>query len=137
MANGNSDRLTAKEGRRFALTLASAFAVIALVANWRNRESVLVGGALTSSILLLLALTIPSRLGPLQRAWDKFGLLLSRITSPIFLGVVYFIVITPVGVLRRILGKNSLHRPPVDGSYWKERAQPDTLLSQKQMERQF
>jgi hypothetical protein len=49
-----------------------------------------------------------------------FALVLSKITTPIFMGVVYFIVLTPVGLFRRMLGKNSLVRPQ-GGSFWVDR----------------
>jgi hypothetical protein len=75
---------------------------------------------------------LPSRrsprpvLAPLNRLWLKFGLLLHKVVSPIVLGVMFFLVITPIGLTMRAFGKNPL-RLKLDkqsGSYWIERVPP-------------
>ena len=129
--------MTRSEGRRFAFTLAAAFAVIALLANWRDRESVARGAWILSSLLLIAGIAIPTRLGPIEKAWMKFGLLLSKITSPLFLGVVYFVVFTPVGWIRRMAGRNSVTHTAVEGSYWKAKKAVDAETRRVGMERQF
>ena len=130
-------RLSRQEGRRFALTLAGAFAVITLIANWRGHGRVLSFAGILSALLLIAGMTIPGSLGPLERAWMKLGLLLSRITSPVFLGIVYFLVITPTGLVRRLFGNNSIVHKPVDGGFWKTRELSDREARRRRMERQF
>ena len=90
-----------------------------------------------SVILFVVALARPSILGPLNRAWFKFGLLLSRVVNPFILGVVFFLVITPMAVFRRLLGKDSLHLKsnPCLESYWIDRNPPGPKPSS--MTRQF
>ncbi len=129
--------MTHREGRRFAFTLAAAFTVIALLAGWRERELLSRGAWLVASLLLAAGILIPTRLGPLERAWMKFGFLLSKITSPVFLGLVYFVVFTPAGLIRRGLGKNAVAHRLVAGSYWKTRAAVDPEIRRRSMERQF
>lgn len=129
--------MTRSEGRRFALTLAAAFAVIALLANWRDRENVVRGAWILGSLLLIAGIAIPTRLGPIERAWMKFGLFLSKITSPLFLGVVYFVVFTPVGWIRRMFGRNSVAHTAVQGGYWKAKKEVDAETRRAGMERQF
>ena len=76
-----------------------------------------------SVILLVVTLARPSILGPLNRAWFKFGLLLGQVVNPLILGVVFFLVITPIAVIRRLLGKDSLRlksKPSLE-SYWIDR----------------
>ena len=78
-------------------------------------------------LFLVVALAHPSILGPLNRSWMKFGLLLSRVVNPFILGVVFFLVITPMAVVRRLLGKDSLHlesKPSLE-SYWVDRNPSD------------
>ena len=80
------------------------------------------------------SLVAPTHLGGVQRAWMAFGLALSKITSPIFMSIVYIGVITPIGILRRNIGRDPL--VPVSGpdrSVWVER-QPNPP---KKMERLF
>ena len=76
-----------------------------------------------SVILFVVTLARPSILGPLNRAWFKFGLLLGQVVNPLMLGVVFFLVITPIAVIRRLLGKDSLRlksKPSLE-SYWIDR----------------
>ena len=79
-----------------------------------------------SALFFIVALACPSILGPLNRAWMKFGLLLSRLVNPLILGVVFFLILTPIAVIRRLLGKDSLHLGSKPGleSYWIDRTPP-------------
>ena len=82
---------------------------------------------LASAVLFfVVAMARPSVLGPLNRAWMKLGLLLSRVANPLILGVVFFLVLTPIAVIRRLLGKDSLHLGSKPGleSYWIDRIPP-------------
>jgi hypothetical protein len=65
-------------------------------------------------------------LSPLNRLWLRFGLLLHKIVSPLVLGIMFFLVITPIGLLMRAVGKDLL-RLKFDkrsSSYWIERLPP-------------
>jgi hypothetical protein len=75
---------------------------------------------------LVTALIMPSVLAPLNRLWTRFGQLLHRIVSPIALGILFFGVVTPTGLLMRLFGKDSL-RLRLDknaASYWIVRTPP-------------
>ena len=127
----------AAKGRGFALTLAAAVAVIALIALWRERDSIArVAGAI-AALLLLSGIVIPGKLGPLERSWMKLAHALSRVTTPIFMGIVYFVVLTPAGVIRRTFGSNPLVHPPAQGSYWLPRPRREGEALRRRMERQF
>ena len=108
MAHGIPARLSPAEGRKFALTVGAAFVALAGITWWRGHERfATVAGALGAAFLLA-GLLAPGQLGLIYRGWMAFGLALSKITTPIFMGIVYFVVITPIGVLRRAFGKNAL-----------------------------
>jgi hypothetical protein len=128
-------RLSAAEGRRFGLTVGMAFAVLGGLAWWRGH--VLVAGvALGLGLALVIAaLVVPSRLGPIYRAWMGLAAVMSKITTPVFMGVVYFAVVTPTGLLRRLAGKNALRRQPVGNTFWVSRA--TDAHRRAGMERQF
>jgi asparagine N-glycosylation enzyme membrane subunit Stt3 len=128
---------TAKQGRRFALTLAIAFAVLAGISYWRGRElpPLILGGL--ASIALVSALVIPSKLQRVEAAWMKLAHAISRITTPIFMGIVYFVILTPIGLLRRLAGGNPLVHRSVNDSYWVMRAEADPAARRARMERQF
>jgi hypothetical protein len=122
LAQGSPARLTPREGRKFALTLAIAFGVLAGVAWWRESpRATLVFGAVAGAVALG-GLLVPGKLGPVYRAWMGFAHVLSRITTPIFMGLVYFLVITPIAVIRRALGGNPL-RAHQGATGWVDRRQ--------------
>ena len=121
MAAGIPARLTSAQGRRFGLTVGGAFLVFAAIAWWRGHgTSTSVLGAL-GGVLVLAGLVIPTLLGPVERAWMKLAHLISKVTTPIVMGVMYLLVLTPVGLLRRTFGGNPMVHPLHDTSYWKSR----------------
>jgi hypothetical protein len=101
---------------------------------WRGRAAAPVALALGLA-LLAAGLAVPTRLGPLHRAWMGLGVGLSRVTTPIFLGVVYFAVIMPIGLLLRARSRNPLTRHRSGASCWVPR--PVNARSRRDMERQF
>ena len=122
MAHRSPARLSPREGRKFAFTLMAAFGVLAGVAWWRaSPRATLVFGALAAAFAMG-GLLVPGKLGPVYRAWMGFAHALSRVTTPIFMAVVYFVVITPIAVLRRALGGNPL-RAHGGATGWVDRKQ--------------
>ena len=134
MASTIPARLSRAEGRKFGLTVGVAFLALAALLWWREKPAAPVFGGV-GVLLALAGILIPTRLGPLERAWMGLAHLISKVTTPIFMGVVYFVVLTPIGLLRRALGHNSLVAREHGGSYWVAR---DTVgSSRSDMERQF
>ena len=128
---------TAAQGRKFGLTLAGAFAVLAALTWWRGRDMAPVILGALGFLLLAGGLAAPARLEPVERAWMKLAHLLSRVTTPIFMAIVYFVVLTPTGWVRRTAGKNPLVHAVENESYWKTRAPSDQEKVARRMERQF
>ena len=85
--------------------------------------------------LLAAAVVTPGRLGPIRGAWLALGAAISKVTTPIFLGVVYFGAILPIGLLLRARGRNPLTRYRALSSCWVPR--PIEARSRRDMERQF
>jgi hypothetical protein len=108
LAQSSPARLTPREGRKFALTLAVAFGVLAAVGWWRESPWATLVFGVVAGAFALGGLLLPGKLGPVYRGWMGFAHALSRITTPIFMAVVYFLVITPIAVARRALGGNPL-----------------------------
>jgi hypothetical protein len=135
MANRIPARLTAAEGRRFGLTVGGAFVLLASVSWWRGQAAAaMVLGALGSA-LALAGLAVPTHLGATERAWMRLAHAISRVTTPIVMGVMYFVVITPTAALRRALGGNPLMHADGAAGFWKPR--PEDGRRSKSMERQF
>ena len=75
-----------------------------------------------SIIFLVLGLLNSKILNPLNLAWVKFGEILGRIIAPIVMGIVYFLIITPIGLFMRIIGKDLLGiKFSENKSYWIKR----------------
>jgi len=64
---------------------------------------------------------IPTYLGPVERGWMKLAHLISKVTTPILMGAMDLLVLTPIGLLRRTLGGSPMVHAPHDASYWKPR----------------
>jgi hypothetical protein len=121
MAAGVPARLTAAQGRRFGLTVGLAFLVFAGIAWWRGHPTTTTVLGSLGGTLVAAGLIIPTYLGPVERAWMALAHLLSKVTTPIVMGVMYLVVLTPVGWLRRTFGGNPMVHPQENGSYWKSR----------------
>jgi len=121
LAERVSTRLTAREGRKFAWTLCGAFGVLAAISWWRDNEVAPLVLAGLSGIALVAGAVIPSHLGPVYRGWMRLAHAISKVTTPVFMGIVYFVVIMPVGLVMRLFGKNPIRHRAQNGSYWQGR----------------
>jgi hypothetical protein len=118
--HGSSDRT-------FGLVMAAFFAIVALAPLVLEGHGPVRWWALgLSALFLVLALAWPDGLAPLNRLWTGLGLLLNRIVSPVFLGLLYYLFVTPVGVLMRAFGNDPLRlrRDAAAASYWIPRNPP-------------
>jgi hypothetical protein len=113
--------LTAKEGRAFAFPVGIAFLVLTGITWWRGHDLAMQIFGSLSGLLLVAGALVPSHLGPAYRAWMGLAHAISKVTTPIFMGVVYFVVLTPIGILRRMLGGDPMKHPAVEDSYWRTR----------------
>lgn len=93
--------------------------------------------AVIAGTLAVAGVAVPSRLGPVQRAWMALGVALSRITAPLFYSAVYWLVLTPIGIVRRTVGRSPLARDAGATSYWIVRPSQDEESARRRMERQF
>jgi saxitoxin biosynthesis operon SxtJ-like protein len=135
MATRIPTRLTPREGRRFGLTVGGAFLVLAGVSWWRGH---LVASAVLGSIggaLMVAGLVLPTHLGPVERGWMALAHAISRVTTPIVMAVMYFVVLTPAGLLRRTFAQNPLTHAETTSGFWKTR--PANARRSASMERQF
>jgi hypothetical protein len=105
--------------RGFGFVFTGVFAVVGGFTLWRD-----VGipgiwfGA--SAVTLAFSFLTPQLLHPFNRVWHKFGLLLGRVTNPIVLGLLFFVAVTPTGLIMRLFGKDPLRlkRDPGADSFW-------------------
>ncbi len=119
MASGIPAGLSrSRQGRRFGLTVGTAFLVLTALLVWRDhRTAYLVTGSL-GSVLILGGLVVPTALLPVERAWMAMAHAISKITTPIVMGIVYFLVVAPIGLIMRAWGKNPLIHGERHEGFW-------------------
>ena len=86
------------------------FFVLLIVSIWpiSNGESFNLWILLISTIFLTLGLLNSTLLTPLNKLWFKLGIFLGNLISPIVMGIIFFLVVTPIGIIMQILGKDLL-----------------------------
>ena len=97
------------------------FIVFLLIGLWPilNNENLRFWSLLISIIFLILGIFNSKLLTPLNKVWMKFGLILGTIISPIIMGIIFFLVVTPTGILLRFFGKDVLKlKKNKSESYW-------------------
>lgn len=135
LANAIPARLTHREGRRFGLTVGTAFLILCAILRWRGHEWGMIATGTIGIALILGGLVVPVQLSPVYRAWMGLAHLLSKVTTPIFMAIVYFLVLTPIGLLLRLLGRRPLSRSAMKGGFWIDRSADAERRGT--MERQF
>lgn len=104
-------QLDRKGLREFGLvTGAMLVALFGLLLPWLFGRGWPVWPWILAAPLFVLALVRPLWLRGVYRGWMRFGLLASRITTPLILGIAFFLIISPIALIRRLVGRDSLHR---------------------------
>ena len=117
------EEATGPSNRKFGLTMAVIFGLLAVWTLYRWSPWAALWGAL-SALMVALALWQPDALAGLNKVWLRFGLLLHRIVNPIVMAFLFYVTILPIGLLLRLFGKDVL-RLKWDrsaGSYWLKRS---------------
>ena len=103
------------------------FIVFLLIAIWPvlESESIRVWSLAISIIFLVLGIINSKILSPLKKGWIKLGEILGKVVAPVVMGFIYFVVITPIGVLMRLFGKDLLNiKFNKNKSYWIKKDDP-------------
>lgn len=102
------------------MTLGGVFGVLgALIVLVKHRAGAGIGLTALGGILIVLGLVAPALLTMPHRGWRVFSQLLGRVNTAIFLSIVFFLILTPVGLVFRLFGRDELRRRrPVKGSMW-------------------
>lgn len=94
-----------------------------------NNENIRLWSLIVSLIFLILGLLKSRALTPLNIAWIKFGILLGKFIAPIVMGIIFFFVVTPIGILMRILNKDLLNlKINSKETYWIKKTGPKSRM---------
>ena len=116
-----SEKILIGSNRSFGIVFFIVFILIGFYPLMNNGELRL-WSLIISFIFLILGLINSKFLTPLNIIWFKFGLFLGKIISPLILGVIFFIVVTPTGILMRVFKKDLLNlKFNSNKSYWIEK----------------
>ena len=115
------DEIKIASNRSFGIVFFIVFLLIALYPLTYSGE-IRVWSAIISFIFLVLGLLSSKILTPLNKLWFKFGIFLGKIISPIIMGIIFFLVVTPTGLIMRLFGKDVLNlKYNNNKSYWIEK----------------
>ena len=125
--NKNSD-LKIGSNKSFGIVFFIVFLIVGLYP-LVNNEELRIWSLIISLFFLILGSINSKILTPLNKIWFKFGILLGRIVSPVIMGIIFFLVVTPTGLIMRIIGKDLLNlKFNKDKSYWIEKTGPKSKM---------
>src|SRR3982074_3824533 len=115
-------RTALPSNRSFGWTFTAFFILAGAYGGWHGGTASLPMFAL-AALTAVLTLTRAAWLTPFNRAWMKLGELMGRVVSPVVLGVIFFAIFTPVGLVMRAFGRDTMCRrfEPGQPSYWTQR----------------
>ena len=126
------NKINMSSNRNFGLVF---FIVFLIVSTWplTYEEPIRIWSAIISSFFLILGLMNSKLLTPLNKLWYKFGMILGVIVAPVVMGVVFFLVITPIGLFMKIIGKDLLKKryDKKKATYWIIRGRPVSTMKQQ------
>lgn len=121
-------KLEVGSNRGFGLTVGGVLIAIGAIRGFLSEElaSLEIGLLSAGGALVVLAVIAEGVLSPLNKAWMKLGLLLSKIVTPVVMGLIFYTTVTPIGLIMRLLRKDLLRikRDPETDTYWIQRDPP-------------
>ena len=122
------DDIKTSSNRSFGIVFFVVFLIISLYPIINN-ESIRLWSLIISLIFLILGIINSSLLSPLNKLWFKFGIFLGKIISPVIMGIIFFLVVTPIGIIMRLIGKDVLNLKYNNSkSYWIEKTGPKSNM---------
>ena len=122
------DDVKISSNRSFGIVFFVVFLLIALYP-LINEEELRIWSLIISIVFLILGLLNSKILAPLNKIWFKFGIFLGKMVSPLIMGIIFFLVVTPTGLIMRILGKDILNlKNKKNKSYWIEKTGPKSKM---------
>ena len=122
------DEIKISSNRSFGIVFFIVFLLIALYPLLKGND-LRIWSLVVSFVFLVLGLINSKILTPLNRLWFKFGLLLGRFISPLIMGIIFFVVVTPIGIIMRLLKKDLLNlKYNKKETYWIDKSGPKSKM---------
>ena len=124
----NKKKIRISSNRSFGIVFFTVFFIVSIYPIFKGGD-LRIWSLIISIIFLILGLLNSKILTPLNKIWFKFGVLLGNIISPIVMGIVFFIVVTPISLLMKALGKDVLNlKKNTNKSYWIKKTGPKSKM---------
>ena len=122
------DEVKLSSNKSFGVVFFIVFLLIGLYPLLKGND-LRIWSLIISFIFLVLGLINSRILTPFNRLWFKFGLLLGKFISPIIMGIIFFIVVTPIGIIMRLFNKDLLNlKFNKKETYWIEKSGPKSKM---------
>ena len=122
------DDIKISSNRSFGIVFFIVFILIAFYP-LINQGEIRIWSVFISLLFLILGIINSKILTPLNKVWFKFGIFLGKIISPIIMGVIFFLVVTPIAFLMRMLKKDLLNlKYNKNSTYWIEKNEPKSKM---------
>ena len=122
------DEIKLGSNRSFGIVFFIVFILIAFYP-LINQGEVRIWSIVISLFFFILGIANSKILTPLNRIWFKFGLFLGKIISPIIMWIIFFLVVTPIGLIMRLFGKDVINlKFDSNKSYWIEKTEPKSNM---------
>lgn len=126
---------TSRQLRRFGVTLGGVLSLLALAAFVRGRTPLAFALGVAAALFLLLGALAPPALSPVHAGWMALARGLAWFNSRLILLVVFLVIVTPIGLVLRLIRKDPLERGTRPGTYWRD-PEPESL-GDRHFEREF
>lgn len=122
--------ISTKKLREFGLFVGGILAVIGGLLLWRSRPAYIWFLSIATALMILGA-TAPVILKPLYRIWMGFALIMGFIMSHVLLGILFFLIVTPISFIAKLMKNELLDTafPDKKNTYWRARKQPASMES--------
>jgi len=123
-------KINISSNRSFGLVF---FAVFLIISTWPllDNQDIRIWSLIVSLIFLILGILNSNLLKPFNKIWFKFGMFLGSIVSPLVMGLVFFLVVTPTGFIMRLFGKDLLKlKKNKNNTYWIEKNYKSNMKDQ-------
>ena len=122
------DDIKVGSNKNFGIVFFLVFLLISLYPLLKGSD-LRIWSLLISFIFLALGLVNSNLITPLNKLWFKFGLLIGKVISPLIMGFIFFVVVTPIGIIMRLLRKDLLNlKYNKKKSYWIEKNGPKSKM---------
>ena len=123
-----SNNIKISSNKNFGIVFFFVFLIVSLYPLF-NGEIIRYWSLVLSILFLILGLLNSNILTPLNKLWFKFGIFLGKIVSPLLMGLIFFLVVTPIAFIMRLLGKDVLNlKYNNNNSYWIKKVGPKSKM---------